>query len=145
VLAVYMQPHDPDRVLVCLPAACGPLRLAVPVIIRGLVARGLLGRRRGFRLSLQFCLGLAKLGEPSLFVGDPRASRHRADPLHKLIFRNVRRLGLFEPRLLRLAVQPPVPSCTRTHGLMLGGIRLDLSAVERNVPKLHQPGPRAQL
>jgi N-6 DNA methylase len=41
-------------------------------LLVNLRTRGLLGRRLGFRLGLQFCLGLANLGQPRLLVGPVR-------------------------------------------------------------------------
>ena len=90
------------------------LRFVILVIARGSVAQGFLGRRLGFGLGLQFCLGLAKLGEPSLFVSHPL--RHLiAAPVRpiNLVLSGVRRLGVFEPRIHFGCSSASGPSYTR--------------------------------
>jgi len=105
-------PSDPASPMEAWLAAA--LRFVILVIARGSVAQGFLGRRLGFRLDLQFGLGLAKLGEPSLFVSHPL--RHLiAAPVRpiNLVLSGVRRLGVFEPRIHFGCSSASGPSYTR--------------------------------
>ena len=122
-------------------AALGPS----PFLALGL--RFGLGRRSRFRLGLQFGLRRPDLLGALLLVGDPigqlLAALIRAEGLVVL---GVRSLGGAQPSLnLGLALRRPLAHALVAHRLVLGGVRLDLRSVERDMAELHQSRLRAQL
>jgi hypothetical protein len=76
------------------------------------------------------------------------ASRQPTAPVgpERLVLRGVRRLRRLQPAVnLFLQLGLPLANALVAHRLVLGRIRLDLGAVERHVPELHQSGPLAQF
>jgi len=100
-----------------------------------------------FRLGLQFGLRRLDLLGPLLLVGGP--SRHLLAALvaaESLVFLGVRRLGGAQPfRRLGLELSRPLGHALVAHRLVLGGVRLDLRAVERDMAELHQSRLLAEL
>jgi hypothetical protein len=100
----------------------------------------------GFGFRLQLSPGFANLLKPLLLVGHPIGHLIATLAAVEPVLLRIGGLRGFEPavnlgRQLRFALLHALVA----HRLVLGGIRLDLAAVERNVPELHQPGPLNQL
>jgi hypothetical protein len=108
--------------------------------------RGRLGHLRRLCLRFEFGLGGADALQPPLLVPHP-VRRLITAPVGTLlgVFRRIGCRGPIEPagylgRQLVLGLGHP----SVTHRLVLGGVRLDLRAVERHVAKFHQTGLAAQ-
>src|SRR5258708_1657293 len=115
-----------------------------PAISPAVLARTLAGG--GLRLRLERRFGLADLGQPPLFVGNPIGQLVTTPVTAVLAI-----LGrVLSGRLLHparnlggeLLLGPSHPAVA--HRLVLGGIRLDLGAVERDMAKLDQTSLAAQ-
>ena len=91
-------------------------------------------------------LACADLLEPLLFVGHPIRHLVAALAAVELVLLRIGGFGRFQPAVdLRLKLGFPLPHVRIAHGLMLGGVRLDLGAVERDMPELHQAGLLGKL
>jgi hypothetical protein len=102
--------------------------------------------RGGLGLGLQRRFRRADLGEPLLLVGDPLRHLVAAPAAVELVLLRIGGLGGRQPAVdLRLQLRLALLHARIAHRLVLGGIGLDLRAVERDVPELHQPGRATQL
>ena len=106
-----------------------------------------LGRRGRFRLGLQFGLRRPDLLGALLLVGDPlRQLLAALVAAEGLVFLGVRSLGGAQPSLhLGLELRRTLLHALVAHRLVLGGVRLDLRPVERDMTELRQPRLLAQL
>jgi len=106
-----------------------------------------LGRRGRFRLGLQFGLRRPDLLGPLLLVGDPIGRLLAAHVAAEgLVLLGVRSLGRAQPaRDLGFKLSRALGHAFVAHRLVLGGVRLDLRPVERDMAKLHQPRLLAKL
>ena len=100
-----------------------------------------LGRRGRFRLRLQFGLRRPDLLGPLLLVGDPIGRLLAAHVAAEgLVLLDVSSLGRAQPaRDLGFKLSRALGHAFVAHRLVLGGVRLDLRPVERDMAKLHQP------
>ena len=125
------------------PVSCGLRLVASP----RLSLRFDLGFGGRFRLGLQFGLRRPDLLGAPLLVGDPL--RHLLAGLVaavQLVLLGVRRLGGAQPPAdLGLQLRRALLHALVAHRLVLGGVRLDLRPVERDMAELHEPGLLAQL
>ena len=100
----------------------------------------------GFGFRLQLSLGLAYLLQPLLFVGDPIGHLIATFVAVQPILLRIRGLGGFEPAVdLGLKLRFPLLHPLVAHRLVFRRIRLDLGAVQRHMPELHQAGLLGKL
>ncbi|ESW76192.1 hypothetical protein X772_32340 [Mesorhizobium sp. LSJC280B00] len=93
----------------------------------------------GLGFGLQFGLGLANLLQSLLLVGHPIGHLVAALLAVELVLLPIGRLRGFEPAVdLGLELRFPLLHALVAHRLVLGRVGLDLGAVERHVPELHQ-------
>ena len=106
-----------------------------------------LGRRGRFRLGLQFGLRRPDLLDALLLVGDPFGQLLAAlVAAEGSVFLGVRSLGCAQPPLdLGLELRRTLLHALVAHRLVLGGVRLDLRPVERDMAELHKSRLFAQL
>ena len=113
----------------------------------GLGLRLGLGRRGRFRFGLQFGLRRPDLLGALLLVGDPLGQLLAALVAPEgLVLLGVHSLGGAQPfRYLGLELRRTLLHALVAHRLVLGGVRLDLRPVERDMAELHKPRLFAQL
>ena len=104
----------------------------------------LFGGSLGF--GLQRSLGGGDLRQPLRLVGDPVRHLIAALVAVELVLLRIGRLRRLEPAVdLVLQFGLPLVHALVAHRLVLGRIRLDLGAVERDMPEPHQPGFLGEL
>ncbi len=100
----------------------------------------------GFGFRFQFGLGLADLLQPFLLVGHPIGHLIATLWAVELVLLCIGRLGRFQPAVdLGGKLRFPLLHALVAHRLVFGRVRLDLGAVERDVPELHQAGLLGKL
>ena len=106
--------------------------------------RLLFGGRLGF--GLERGLGLPDLLQPLLLVGHPIGHLVAALVAVELVLLLIGRLRGFKPAVdLGLQLRFPLLHALVAHRLVLGRVGLDLGAVQRHVPELHQSRLRGKL
>ena len=116
-------------------------------LLLGLGLRFGLGRSGRFRLGLQFGLRRPDLLGALLLVGDPFGQLLAAlVAAEGSVFLGVRSLGCAQPPIdLGLELRRTLLHALVAHRLVLGGVRLDLRPVERDMAELHKSRLFAQL
>ena len=114
--------------------------------IRQSRAAPLLRRRGRLRCRLQRGLGLTDPLQPLLLVGHPIGHLIAALVAVELVLLLIGRLRRLEPALdLGLELRFPLLHALVAHRLVPGRVGLDLGAVQRHVPQLHQSSRLGEL